>query len=134
MGFAVVAADKDITGVVDLRGTKRLELLQTDLESAAWPFGPGEFSGIVVTNYLHRPHFPHLANSLAANGVLIFETFAVGHEKFGRPRNPDYLLKPNELLHAFSATLDIVAFEQAADMSPMPAVKQRICAIRPAND
>jgi SAM-dependent methyltransferase len=134
LGFRVVAADKDISGVTDLRGTNGLRLLQRDLEGEPWPFKPGEFTGIVVANYLYRPRLPHLARSLEENGVLIYETFAVGNEKYGRPRNPDYLLKQNELLNAFADTLDIVAFEQTVDASPMPAVKQRICAMRPAQD
>lgn len=131
LGFSVTAADKDLSGVNDLRGKTGLTLLSADLESDRWPFDHEEFSGIVVTNYLYRPIFPHLVTSLAPNGVLIYETFAVGHEKFGRPRNPDYLLRPNELRDVFSGLLDVVEFEQAVELSPVPAVRQRICAMRP---
>ena len=34
---------------------------------------------------------------LAPGGVLVYETFLQGHERFGRPRNPDFLLRPGEL-------------------------------------
>src|SRR5437868_4938663 len=65
---------------------------------------------------------------LAAGGVLIYETFARGNERFGRPHNPDFLLCPGELLEAF-AMLTVVAFEQGEISVPRPAVIQRITAI-----
>lgn len=130
LGFRVVAADKDLSGVDDLATTDGIELLQADLELEKWPFAAGQFNGIVVTNYLHRPHFPHILESLAENALLIFETFARGNEKFGRPRNPAYLLEPNELLNAFGESLKVINFAQTEDRSPRPAVRQRICARR----
>jgi len=66
----------------------------------------------VVTNYLHRPLLPAIANALAPEGILIYETFALGNERLGRPRNPDFLLRPGELLQAF-ARLTVIAFEEA---------------------
>ncbi len=90
-------------------------------------FGGG-YDGIVVTNYLHRPLLPALAQALAAGGVLIYETFARGNERFGRPHNPDFLLRPGELLDAF-AILTVIAFEQGEVSAPRPAVIQRIAAI-----
>jgi hypothetical protein len=67
-----------------------------------------------------------LGESVAAGGVLIYETFMVGNEKCGKPSNPDFLLRPGELLQAF-ADLTLVAFEQGAIEN---AVVQRICVIR----
>ena len=81
-----------------------------------------------MTNYLHRPLFAPLAAALAPDGVLIYETFAIGNERFGRPRNPDFLLRPGELIDAFAA-LTILAFEQGEVSQPRPAVIQRIAAI-----
>jgi SAM-dependent methyltransferase len=130
LGHKVVATDIDLAGIRDLEGNAGIELHETDLELGGWPFEAQQFTGIVVTNYLYRPHFPCIARSLAPNGLLIFETFAAGNERFGRPCNPDYLLQPNELLHAFMDSLDIIAFEQAEDDQPHPAVRQRICARR----
>ena len=130
LGHGVLAADKSLAGVRDLKGNSDIQLLETDLELEDWPFRDEQFTGIVVTNYLYRPHFPHLAKSLAPNGLLIFETFAAGNERFGRPRNPDYLLHTNELLHAFKDALEVIAFEQSNDHEPRPAVRQRICARR----
>jgi SAM-dependent methyltransferase len=106
---------------------KAITFVKADLEDGSpWPFPGQRFGGIVVTNYLHRPLLPVLAQSLAEDGVLIYETFMAGNEKFGRPSNPDFLLRPGELLQAF-AGLTLVAFEQGATDK---AVVQRICVIR----
>jgi SAM-dependent methyltransferase len=126
-GFAVCAVDRDISALLSLTGTG-CEVRQIDLETgASWPLGTG-YDGIVVTNYLHRPLLPAIAQALAAGGVLIYETFARGNERFGRPHNPDFLLRPCELLDAF-AMLRIVAFEQGEVSVPRPAVIQRIAAV-----
>ncbi len=126
-GFAVCAVDRDISALLPLAacGCKVREI---DLETAdVWPLGTS-YDGIVVTNYLHRPLLPALAQALAAGGVLIYETFALGNERFGRPRKPDFLLRPGELLQAF-AMLTVVAFEQGEVPVPRPAVIQRIAAV-----
>ena len=80
-----------------------------------------------MTNYLHRPLFPALEGALAPGGIVIYETFAAGNERFGRPSNPDFLLRPGELLDAF-AGLTVIAFEQGEVSRPRPAVIQRIAA------
>jgi hypothetical protein len=82
-----------------------------------------------VTDYLHRPHFPHLLESLNPQGILIFDTFAVGNEKFGRPRNPDFLLAPGELPAAFSGRLSVLGYEHGEVGPPREAVRQRLCAV-----
>jgi len=122
-GCRVLAVDRDVSGLTPEPG---LEVLQADLESGPWPFGDRRFDGIVVTNYLHRPLLPRLVSGTA--GVLIYETFAVGNERFGRPSNPDFLLKPGELLEAVRGQLTVRAYEHGE--LPGPAIKQRISAIR----
>jgi hypothetical protein len=76
-----------------------------------------------VTNYLHRPLLPAIGRALARDGALIYETFALGNERFGRPQN-----RPSELLDAF-AKLTVIAFEQGEISTPRSAVIQRIAAI-----
>ena len=126
-GFAVCAVDRDVSALLPLAGTG-CEVWQIHLETGApWPLGTG-YDGIVVTNYLHRPLLPAIARALAPGGVLIYETFARGNERFGRPRNPDFLLRPGELLDAF-AMLTVVAFEQGEVSTPRPSVIQRIAAV-----
>ncbi len=124
------AVDRDPAA---LGGVARIEGVTTrcaELEGGPWPFGDELFAGIVVTNYLHRPLFPHLLTALAAGGVLIYETFAVGNERYGRPSNPDFLLKPGELLDLVRGELRVIAYEDLFVAEPKPAMVQRICAIR----
>ncbi len=64
--------------------------------------------------------------------MLIYETFSAGNERFGKPRNPDHLLRPGELLEAVRGTLRVVAYEDLEVSAPRPAVVQRICAVNPA--
>ncbi len=126
-GFTVSAVDRDVSALSPLAAWG-CEVRQIDLEAGApWMLGTG-YDGIIVTNYLHRPLLPAIVEALAAGGVLIYETFARGNECFGRPRNPDFLLRPSELLDAFSM-LTIVAFEQGEVSVPRPAVIQRIATV-----
>ncbi|HVC57653.1 MAG TPA: class I SAM-dependent methyltransferase [Stellaceae bacterium] len=126
MGFRVTAVDRDVAGLRSVAGS-RCEVRQIDLETGApWLLG-SDYDGIVVTNYLHRPLLAAIAAALAPGGVLIYETFAAGNERFGRPSNPEFLLRPGELLAA-CAGLTIVAFEQGEIDRPRPAVIQRIAA------
>lgn len=125
--MAIEAVDRDIEALRLFAG-ERCAVRQLDLETGAgWPLRR-DYDGIVVTNYLHRPLLPEIARSLAPGGIVIYETFAVGNEQFGRPSNPDYLLRPGELLAAF-AGLTVIAFEQGEVAEPRPAVIQRIAAV-----
>ena len=120
-GLDVVAVDRDRQAIPGVR------FVQADLEDGSpWPFAGHRFGGIVVTNYLHRPLLPLLAQALAEDGVLLYETFMVGNERYGKPSNPNFLLRPGELLQAFGA-LTVVAFEQG---TARRAVIQRICVVR----
>jgi hypothetical protein len=64
---------------------------------------------------------------------LIYETFAEGNERFGKPRNPDYLLREGELLDVVEGKLDVIEYEHVEVQVPKPAVVQRICARRPVS-
>lgn len=131
LGFRAVAADRKADALRAHFGTDpRCEIVEIDLENGApWRLGGG-FDGIVVSLYLHRPLFSDLAAALAPGGVLIYETFMVGNERFGRPTNPDFLLKPNELFEAFAHDLSVIAFEQGDVTEPKPAMMQRIAAAK----
>ena len=71
-----------------------------------------------------------LADSLETGGALIYETFAQGNERFGKPSNPAFLLAPGELLEAVRGKLRVVAFEDLVVCDPRPAAVQRLCARR----
>jgi SAM-dependent methyltransferase len=122
-GLQVVAVDRDPQAI------EGVEFVQADLEQGAWPLGERRFAAIVVTNYLHRPLFPALEAALEEGGVLIYETFMTGNERYGRPSNPAFLLRPGELLQAFGR-LHVVAFEQGIVAHQKTAVVQRLFAVR----
>jgi SAM-dependent methyltransferase len=122
-GLQVVAVDREPQQIPDVR------FVHADLENGPWPFGAERYAAIIVTNYLHRPLLPQLETALAEEGLLIYETFMVGNEKYGRPTNPAFLLQPGELLQAFRG-LTLLAFEQGYVESPKPAMIQRLCARR----
>jgi len=128
-GHAVLAVDRDGEALAHLEDAANIETRRVDLESGAWPLGEERFAAIAVTNYLHRPLLPTLADRLAEGGVLIYETFMLGNERFGKPSNPAFLLRPEELLEAF-ASLRVVAFEQGETARPKPAMVQRLCAAK----
>jgi SAM-dependent methyltransferase len=133
LGRAVTGVDRDVSGLADLAGRPDVEIIAADLENGAgWPLPPERrFAAVVVTNYLHRPLFPALMNAVAEGGLLIYETFAVGNERFGRPRSPDFLLRPGELWEAAQGRgLTVVAYEHGFRAAPTPAAAQRICAVR----
>ena len=132
LGYAVVAVDRDVSGLADLAGDAQIEVIAADLEGGApWPLGERRFAGIVVTNYLHRPLLPAIAAALLPGGVLLYETFGIGNEKFGKPSNPDFLLRPGELLD-FAETEGFVVRGYACGevTEPRPAVLQRIVAVK----
>lgn len=129
--YSVTAVDIDVSGLDNIAARTGAEIVEADLEDGGpWPFAGRSFGGIVVTDYLYRPILPLLAACLAPGGVLIYETFAEGNAAFGRPKNPDFLLRPNELLEAFEDVLQIVAFEQGLVQTPRPAARQRLCATK----
>ena len=112
------------------------ELVCADIENAPWPLAPNgrvrTFGAVIVTNYLWRPLMPALLDSVAPGGVLLYETFASGHEQFGRPSRADFLLQPGELLR-MCASLQVIAYENGFLENP-PRFVQRIAAARPQND
>jgi SAM-dependent methyltransferase len=112
------------------------QFLESDLEGPAWPLPSaiyGHWDGIVVTNYLYRPFLTLLPSLLNANGLLIYETFALGNAQFGKPASPEFLLMPGELLQLAEQTgLLVLAFEDLFTAQPKPAMVQRLCAQKPA--
>ncbi len=128
-GHPVTFVDIDTEDLEDLGGRSDVAVIETDLETEGfWPFTGHAYDGVIVTNYLWRPILPQIIDLVAAGGLLLYETFAVGNEAFGKPSNPDYLLKPDELLNSVEDKLDVVEFEQVEIDVPKPAVVQRIAA------
>jgi SAM-dependent methyltransferase len=123
----VIAVDRDTAALHGLTG---VEPVLADLEAGSpWPLGSRRFGGVIVTNYLHRPILPAIVGSVAPGGVLVYETFAAGNERFGKPSNPDFLLRPGELLEAVRGRLRVIAYEDCEIAQPKPAMVQRIAAV-----
>ena len=128
-GCRVTAVDHDVAGLADLAGHPGLETLAADLEDGRpFPLADRQFDAVVVTNYLYRPLLAALVDAVAPGGLLLYETFAAGNERYGRPRNPDFLLKPGELLQAVRGRLGVLVYENLVVGDPRPAAVQRICA------
>lgn len=130
MGQRVEAVDRDADALAALAGIEGIQTRCADLEGGPWPYYGRGFDAIVVSNYLHRPLLPNLFGCLNEGGLLIYETFMVGNERFGKPSNPAYLLRSGELLDLVRNRLRVLAFEQGEVAEPRSAVIQRIVARR----
>ena len=129
LGYQVDAVDRDHFALADLRGIAGVTAIMADIEAGPWPLAGRRFDGVVVTNYLWRSLLPAIIAALAQGGILIYETFAMGNEKLGKPSNPEFLLRPGELLEqARLNRLDVIAYENGFTTRPRDSVVQRICA------
>jgi SAM-dependent methyltransferase len=125
-GHRVTAVDRDVTAI-PASGT--IEAIQADLEDGSpWPLAGRRFGAIVVTNYLHRPLFPVLFDALLPGGILLYETFMEGNERFGKPSRPEFLLKDGELLDLVRGRFSVTAYEARMISQPKMAMVQRIAA------
>lgn len=131
-GHGVLAVDRDPLALASLADLPGVETRLLDLEGADWPLTGQRFAGIVVTNYLWRPRLADLALLLQPGGVLIYETFMVGNERYGKPANPEFLLRSQELLaFALGRGMKVVAYEEGFCDWPKPALRQALCALQP---
>jgi SAM-dependent methyltransferase len=131
-GFDVTSVDINQNALNEVAKISNSHVLSADLENGEWPFAKRSFDGIVVTNYLHRPQFELITNTLNDRGLLIYETFMIGNERYGKPSNPTFLLRPNELNEAFAHSMLILRSEQGHIRFPKEANVQRICAVKRA--
>jgi SAM-dependent methyltransferase len=127
-GHRVTVVDRDIS---KLPTRDDVESVAADLEDGSpWPLSNRRFGAAIVANYLHRPLFPALFDALEPGGVLLYETFMAGNERFGKPSNPDFLLKDGELLELVRGRFSVIAYEARLISEPKMAMVQRIAARR----
>ena len=133
-GRPVTAVDRDTAEIrrrYSATPEHQLKILEIDLEDGRpFPFPPGSFDGVIVTNYLWRPILSDIIATASPGGVLIYETFQTGHERHGKPTNSAFLLRPGELLAAVRDRLHVIAYEEVRLFRP-DRVVQRICAVGP---
>jgi SAM-dependent methyltransferase len=104
-----------------------VRLWQVDLEREGHnPLEEDSYGGILVFRYLHRPLMPCIKKALKAGGVLLYETFTLGQRQFGKPRNPDFLLKPGEL-HQYFGDWEIIHYFEGIKENPLRAIAQLVC-------
>ena len=133
-GLRVMAIDIDTSGIADLVDDPQVEIVEMDLEQPGTaPLAGWQFDAVVVTDYLFRPLLVPLVDCLEPGGVFLYETFALGNERFGRPRNPDFLLRRGELLALAEDRLTVIAYEHRAIPPPTPKIVQRLCARKRAD-
>ena len=128
LGLRVCAVDRDPQALAAVAGVTGIVVRQSDLEGGLWPLAGRQFDGVIVTNYLHRPLFPRILEAISPTGLLVYETFAAGNERFGKPSNPDFLLRPGELLDLARGRLHVIAYEDLEVATPKAARIQRLCA------
>jgi SAM-dependent methyltransferase len=126
-GCRVTGVDRDAAAVAALRSIAEIEV--ADIEHAPWPWPGRTFDAVVVTKYLWRPLLPLLVESVAPGGTFIYETFVQGNETVGRPSNPEFLLRPGELLDLVRPALRVIAYEDGFVDAPAHFV-QRVVAVR----
>ena len=130
-GFSVLGVDRDENALLTAKTFG--EVLRADLENTDWPLTGRQFDAVVVTNYLWRPAWNALLACLKPEGVLIYETFALGNESVGKPSRPDFLLNRSELLQ-LCRDLRIVAFEDVFLHSPDRYVQRVVAVNTDSND
>ncbi|MDC3234503.1 class I SAM-dependent methyltransferase [Candidatus Puniceispirillum sp.] len=130
--FEILATDHNHAALKELAAQfPGVKTLQTDLENTnIWPFAAHDFDVVLVTNYLFRPRLPDLFQLIRNGGFLAYETFAEGNGAYGRPSNPNFLLKDGELQACLPDDFKILDYFHGKIDQPQPAVIQRLAAKR----
>jgi len=113
-GFVVDAVDISDYALGEIKDVFEINKIEVDLDTYNLEFN--KYDVVVNINYLNRRFFPQIKESLKSGGIVIFETFIVAHGDFKNPANPEFLLRENELLHAFIG-LDIIYYEEKNDIN-----------------
>jgi SAM-dependent methyltransferase len=135
LGLPVLAMDRNEEA---LRALQRIapppvQCVRTDLEGRAFiPVAPASCGAILVFRFLFRPLAPAIVEALRPGGLLLYETFTIHQRNLGQgPKNPAFLLDPNELPQLFAA-LQPIDYEEVVSAGPRPAALARLAARRRA--
>jgi SAM-dependent methyltransferase len=118
-----IARAKELAAVCGV--TPAFVVLDLEKEGPA-PLPENAYGGILVFRYLHRPLIPAIKKAIQPGGILIYETFTVDQIRYGKPTNPDFLLKPGELRNWF-ADWEMLHYFEGVQADPERAVAQLIC-------
>lgn len=121
----VTAIDKDQEKLNKYKNLNNINTICFDLETKEeWPLVKEYYDVIIVVNYLFRPKIKKLITLLKKDGFLFYETFSVGNEKYGSPKNPDFLLKDKELIDIFGEELLPISFYDGKIKGKNISIKQ----------
>ena len=130
----VTAIDKDQKKLNQYKSFNNINTICFDLETTkGWPLAKEYYDVIIVVNYLYRPKIKKLINLLKKGGFLFYETFSVGNQKYGSPKNPKFLLKDRELLDIFGEKLLPLSFYDGRSNHVKIAIKQMASFIKKAS-
>ena len=134
-GYKVISADLKLENLNLTKKIKNNIPINIDFETKYnWPFKDNCLDAIIITNYLHRDLFKKIFKTLKKNGILIYETFSIENKEFGRPNNPDFLLRPQELLNeARNHKMKIINYEELIISLPNIKAIQRLYAKKSIN-
>ncbi|SFV53781.1 tellurite resistance protein TehB [hydrothermal vent metagenome] len=124
-GFKVDAVDLSDYALSCIDDNKNINKIEVDLDE--YSLASKKYNLIININYLQRRFFPQIKEALRDGGIVIFETFIVAHGDFENPANPEYLLRKNELLHAFIG-LDIIYYEERDEVN-LRGEKSRVASL-----
>lgn len=104
-GLGVTFADKNQQALAQIKANQLpdLRIWPVDLElDGLNPLACHQFGAILVFRYLHRALFESIKKAVKPGGMVIYETFTTAQAELGRPKNPNFLLKPEELKNQFA--------------------------------
>lgn len=104
-GLQVTGVDRSSAAVAQARAlaaSQHIVITAREEDIRTTGILPNTWDVIVNFNFLERSLLPAIAQGLKIGGLLFFETYTAEQTRFGPPHNPDYLLRPNELLASFA--------------------------------
>jgi rhodanese-related sulfurtransferase len=127
-GFDVDGVDVSPDAVNAARASSRqlgapIRALVGNVEDCSYIIPEDTYDVIMVFNFLHRPLFKEIKYGVKPGGAVIYETFTVDQPRFGPPRNPDYLLRHDELRDVFG-DWEILIYHETVDPE-RPGARQR---------
>jgi len=131
LGLPVILADRSSEALAKAKKSAAgkgfpVTFREIDLETGENPLEEEHYRGVLVFRYLHRPLIPCIKKGIRKGGILIYETFTTKQARYGRPHNPDFLLKPGELSGWFKDWQLIYYFEGLLE-NPPRAMARIVC-------
>ena len=126
----ITAVDNDNVKLSTYKNYQNIKTICFDLETEEdWPLKNNYYDIVIVTNYLYRPKIKKIGDLIKENGYLFYETFARGNERYGKPTNPNFLLKNRELIKTFQTSFKILYYFNGHECITKKSIIQR-CAIK----